>query len=464
MKSFSKIVILATSLIFSNFVHSQERYIKTYGTIDDDVGYNISVCDDNGYIICGTTEDFYNSRLNHYFVRTDHSGNLIWTKSIDDQESTNFAYSVKPVGDSAFIAGGNSSLPFCKDDFAYIKLQANSELQWKKIHDYPNHEQYIHSVVVDDDTTYVFCGNSGYSNDWFENKIMLEKTNAAGQSVWMKFFHWECDDFFSHQMIKGINDGYVVCGERKDEPLLLKVSQTGNRVWRYTYDTIPDARSVRCLCNAHNQGYLMAGVIRNGSVYDNDLFFIKTDTSGQVEWVKVHDHETGYDLVSIDTTNDGGFLACVNYYDQTYKSGLIKLNSMGDTLWMREFSFTYQSEMNSMTAIPDGGAVMCGFTRDFGYGGKDVMVIRTDENGLVTSQIEKKAEVDIYIYPNPSPSTFHMMNLPEDCRIEIRNSNGRAIKNSGSIPVIDLTDYPSGLYYVSIDHPNGITIRKIIKN
>ena len=54
-----KILILPCMFFMATQLFAQPTFEKTFGTIDDDMGYSVSICNDNSYIICGYIANLY---------------------------------------------------------------------------------------------------------------------------------------------------------------------------------------------------------------------------------------------------------------------------------------------------------------------------------------------------------------------------------------------------------------------
>ncbi|NQS97470.1 MAG: hypothetical protein HQ591_03365 [candidate division Zixibacteria bacterium] len=80
-------------------------WTKTYGGEESDYGESVDVTDDGGFVIAGMTNSFGNH--NFYLIRTDSSGDSLWTKVIYGEEN-DWAYSVQQTTDGGFIVGGGS--------------------------------------------------------------------------------------------------------------------------------------------------------------------------------------------------------------------------------------------------------------------------------------------------------------------------------------------------------------------
>lgn len=111
------------------------------------------------------------------------------------------------------------------------------------------------------------------------------------------------------------------------------------------------------------------------------LFFISTGLA-QITWRRMYggaSFEKGY---SVDQTTDGGYI--VTGFTFSFGNGrqvyLIRIDSLGDTLWTRNFGGTGEDFGIHVQQTTDGGYIVVGYTNSFG---NDVQIylIKTDSLG-----------------------------------------------------------------------------------
>ncbi|MGM0566164.1 MAG: hypothetical protein ACQESX_05350 [Bacteroidota bacterium] len=60
---------------------------------------------------------------------------------------------------------------------------------------------------------------------------------------------------------------------------------------------------------------------------------------------------------------------------------LVKVDPLGNKVWEENYGGSNFDDASQMVKTPDGGYMIVGSTLSFGYGGMDIMLIKTDENG-----------------------------------------------------------------------------------
>jgi hypothetical protein len=83
-------------------------------------------------------------------------------------------------------------------------------------------------------------------------------------------------------------------------------------------------------------------------------------------------------------TSDGNFViagSTFSYGHGDHDFYLVKLDTLGETLWTRTFGGTSADYGHDIDQTPDGGFIIVGTTLSFGAGKEDIYLIRTDAQG-----------------------------------------------------------------------------------
>ena len=120
---------------------------------------------------------------------------------------------------------------------------------------------------------------------------------------------------------------------------------------------------------------------------DADFWILKLDPQGEIEWQKTYGGPR-FDLAhSIQQTQDGGYV--VGGWTRSYGAGeedvwVLKLDPDGEIEWQKTYGGAGFDSAHSIRQTEDGGYVIAGETESFGAGGTDVWVLKLDANGEIS--------------------------------------------------------------------------------
>jgi hypothetical protein len=157
----------------------------------------------------------------------------------------------------------------------------------------------------------------------------------------------------------------------------MKTDASGDSMWT----TIVEENSVGySVQQTSDSGYIVAGV----NMDHGDLFLMKTNSMGDTVWTKNYGGAFGEICRSVQQTADNGFILVGE--TSSYGSGdddiwLLKTNEDGDTLWTKTYGGTSWDYGHSVDQTFDGGYIVTGRTNSFCVGLSDIWLLRTDANG-----------------------------------------------------------------------------------
>jgi uncharacterized delta-60 repeat protein len=221
-----------------------------------------------------------------------------------------------------------------------------------------------------------------------------DEGNVCGSaSTFAKTIGGSSDDE-ANSIIQSSDGGYVVAGYTKsfgaggEDIYVVKLDSTGNVQWAKTIGGSGNDFA-RSIIQSSDGGYVVAGWTYSFGAGRSDFYVVKLDSSGNVQWTKTIGGSS-YDVAnSIIQSSDGGYVVA-GWTESFGAVGrdmyVVKLDSSGNVLWTKTIGVSYHDEANSIIQSSDGGYVVAGKTGSFGSfgaGGYDMYVVKLDSGGNV---------------------------------------------------------------------------------
>jgi hypothetical protein len=317
-------------------------WTKTYGGQGHENGSSVRQTSDGGYIISGSTTPYSASddcTADAYLVKTDAAGTVLWTKTFGMPGKEDSATSVQQTSDGGYILVGETmSFGAGSYDFYIIKTDASGNAVWTRTFG-KNSCDYATSVQQTPDGGYIIAGTTmAYeaTNPYGAYNILLLKMDANGNASWWKLFGGDKDDF-SGTVRRTSDGGYILAGTTYSfgagycDLYLIKTDSSGNALWTKTLGGT-DADGGGSVVQASDGGYIVAGSSQSFGAGAADVYLLKTDSSGNVVWTRTFGGPDSEGGASVQQTSDGGYV--VSAYTNSFGEGdwdvyLIKTDSNG---------------------------------------------------------------------------------------------------------------------------------------
>ncbi|MFC2111296.1 T9SS type A sorting domain-containing protein [Bacteroidota bacterium] len=130
-------------------------------------------------------------------------------------------------------------------------------------------------------------------------------------------------------------------------------------------------------------GYLILGN-KSGFTGSSDIYLIKTDTLGVLMLDKAIGNASIEVAEDIKPTFDNGYIIAgyCNYgTNNDYQILLIKIDSLYNVEWLKNYGGTNWDFGYSVVQCPDSGFMVSGETFSYGNGNNDVFILKTDADG-----------------------------------------------------------------------------------
>ncbi len=301
------------------------KWNKIFGGNGYDVTSSIQITFDNGYILSGTTTSYGNGNYDAWLIKTDRNGKEQWNKTYGGSYA-DYGGEVLITPDNGYIFDGSFD-----GVNTLVKTYSNGIMQWNKTHGIGHAYKLKHTF----DGGYIMCGHTppyGPFDIW-ESKI-----DKNGNMEWNNTFsggpYWDQ----LGNIIQTSDGGYIIACESEREIngnffkyiWLIKLNNTGDMQWERTYGGNPFAMG-RDVLQAEDGGYFILGALERKGPFTDNIWLIKTDKNGDVEWSRTYGGESREFPISIIQTRDKNLVILGSTY--SYKNGsvwLLKTDEFGN--------------------------------------------------------------------------------------------------------------------------------------
>ncbi len=217
----------------------------------------------------------------------------------------------------------------------------------------------------------------------------MVKTDAFGNEEWHQTFGGTEEDF-GYSVLQTSEGGYVVLGftvsfgSGSRDVWLIKTDAQGNMQWDKTFGGNASDAGFE-IKETTDGGYIITGYTESNSNGLFDVLLIKTDANGNEIWSKNIGNGNYESGSSVAQTYDGGFI--ITGFTISHGAGLrdiwlIKTDQVGNEEWNHAFGGIYNEGGHQILQTLSGGYVVVGYTESSGNGQKDFKILKTSPMGF----------------------------------------------------------------------------------
>jgi RHS repeat-associated protein len=295
-----------------------------------------------------------------------------WEKNYGQPYYT-YGSSGQQTSDGGFVVAGYTragTYPNYHEDYWLMKTDSNGAQQWDRTFSTAGSKNDRgQSVQQTSDGGYIIVGLT-YTSTYGDADVWLVKTSSSGEKQWDKTFGGIGRDV-PCSVRQTSDGGYIIVGSTSSygaggrDIWLIKTDSSGNLQWDKTYEKYGEEEG-NCVQQTSDGGYIIVGYTYSATYYHSDAWLIKTNSSGNLQWDKTYGGVAGWneDFGSVEQTSDGGYVAGGSSFLYTQTEGyglLVKTDSDGSDQWGKMFNGGSQGcIINSVRQTPDGGYVAVG--------------------------------------------------------------------------------------------------------
>jgi hypothetical protein len=340
LKTWSRVLVCITFMTMTSTGINADGWMKTYDWNGRGaIGWHMEQLPDDGYIIVGQIGGFLVEDRT-WLLRTDSFGDTLWTRVYED------------------------TVDIC-----------------------------CYCVRRTDDKGYILAGIRNESHGW--TRGLLIRTDSLGDTLWTRTYGPSPGSCRPRCIQKVDDGGYIMVGSSSEGPggvWLARVDSVGDTLWTKIYGTVQYPSGANWIERTWDGGYIIAA--RRGPASNDDIWLMKTDSLGDTLWTRLYGGENTDFASCVRQTSDSGYVI-VGRGEDSYsveRVWLIKVDSVGDTIWTRFFlpgnDSTCGASGDCVEETYDGAYVVMGNMLKIGQGSGNLFLSKTDVRGDVVAYQE----------------------------------------------------------------------------
>lgn len=476
MKKITLLLIMLHCFLKTSAQNTFEKVIDTLGCFDFQC---IQETFDGGYVLAGRT---LNNNGEVYITKLDSIGTIEWVKIFDGPGVEKGTY-IEQLPDSGYIVNGQYDGGLTAKSWL-IRLDVFGDTLWTRILSAGSGAtkvEFGNSMAILNNTVF---GLTGYYQPNVNSiaSPFFQSVLGNGLLIASKVYNYSTTLSSDVRAIyKTFDFGYILAGgiglpSSGGDIYVLRINAYGDTLWTRMYDN-STSNVAFSVIQTRDSGFIIGGII-----YDTTLlpprynaFLIKTDTLGDTLWTKQFRSQDETAINSIQQTIDGGYIATgriVNGSPLDVDVFLLKTDSLGDTLWTRQFGGNWSDDGYFVRQTKDGGYIIAGSGSYPGATNSGAYIIKTDNNGQVLTGMnepELNNQISLLVYPNPvyEEITVKAKNIvSKNAMLAIYNITGKCVYNSiiqnNETTTIDVKCLANGIYMMQVTSEDSRLSRKIV--
>ena len=231
-------------------------------------GYRAQQTLDDGYIVAGAIGNATGGGA-AFILKTDQTGSIQWTASFDGLLATG----VVEASGGGYVASATGISPPGR----ILKIDSSGGGVWNT----PLNGS-AEAVAKTSDGAYIVSGMTGSAD------VYLAKVDDAGAVLWETYFGSAGGDT-GYAVQETADGGFIIAGRGSGgggnhgfDAYLIKADPSGNVQWQKYFGGLggDSSRSVRVTAD----GYVAAGYTNSKGAGGDDIYLIKSDSSGNAVW------------------------------------------------------------------------------------------------------------------------------------------------------------------------------------
>ncbi|TET79832.1 MAG: hypothetical protein E3J41_00830 [Candidatus Cloacimonadota bacterium] len=219
------------------------------------------------------------------------------------------------------------------------------------------------------------------------SRIFIIKTDKNGNFLWKK----EYDEWIHGGAVFETQGGdFIIFGHKwyHKEIHIISIDSAGDVKWTRTYEWLKKY-SISSVRKEEDGGFILLGKIGQFLDKDQDIFLMKIDSLGDTLWIKRFGGEFVDSPSFFQKESDAGYMIigskCYDELWSNFDIFLMKIDAKGNLLWTKTYGGEFSELAHAAQQTNDKGYIIAGILHYWG-GGKvdeDFYIIKADSLGNI---------------------------------------------------------------------------------
>ena len=199
---------------------------------------------------------------------------------------------------------------------------------------------------------------------------------------------------YGYTIRQTVDGGYIMAantssfGAGGSDIWIVKLNPEGSIDWQKVYGGIGQDKAAS-IEQTSDLGFIIAGETNSFGAGFRDIWLLKLNPDGTIDWQKTYggiNHEWAN---AIKQTSDGGYIVGATTSSGgagKYDAMLLKLNSDGTIAWQKTYGGIDDEQISSIQQAADQGFIVLATTSSFGASQKDIWLLKINSDGSVDWQ------------------------------------------------------------------------------
>lgn len=290
---------------------------------------------------------------------------------------------VRQTSDGGFVfAGYTESFAAGDIDLWVVKLNPDGSVAWNKTYG-DSEREFANSIQETSDGGFIVAGAKGIPNTQI-TRFWLLRLDQNGNVLWQKRIGGSSNNHILQSVVETNDGSFVVAGQVSAlGAAVIKLDANGNILWQYTYTSGWVLVSVKTT----SDGGLIA--VGYGTSFGG-VWILKLNADGTLQWQKGYGLPTTYEVgfaIKETTGNQyivaGQFSPSISRKDDAW---ILLLNADGSIAWQKAYGGDGYDKAYDVLETENGEFVFAGETRSFGSAFRNSWIVKINHSGEILWQ------------------------------------------------------------------------------